>query len=34
MKRSIIFLNIVIGLKVGTSIAMMCIAMMGKKHDD
>jgi multicomponent Na+:H+ antiporter subunit B len=34
MKSSIIFLNILIGLKVGTSIAMMCIAMMGKNHHD
>ncbi|AEV29125.1 multisubunit Na+/H+ antiporter, MnhB subunit [Sphaerochaeta pleomorpha str. Grapes] len=34
MKASIIFLNILIGLKVGTSIAMMCIAMMGINHHD
>ncbi|MDD3903644.1 MAG: MnhB domain-containing protein [Sphaerochaeta sp.] len=30
----IILLNIIIGLKVGTSIASMCIAMMGRSHDD
>ena len=29
----IILLNIIIGLKVGTSIATMCIAMMGGRHD-
>ncbi|NCC91012.1 MAG: hypothetical protein EOM01_11775 [Spirochaetia bacterium] len=29
----IILLNIIIGLKVGTSIAVMCIAMMGGSHD-
>lgn len=29
----IILLNIIIGLKVGTSIAVMCIAMMGGNHD-
>jgi len=29
----IILLNIIIGLKVGTSIATMCIAMMGGSHD-
>ncbi len=29
----IILLNILIGLKVGTSIAVMCIAMMGGSHD-
>lgn len=34
MKASIIFLNILIGLKVGTSIAMMCISMMGINHHD
>jgi multicomponent Na+:H+ antiporter subunit B len=34
IQQSIIFLNILIGLKVGTSIAMMCIAMMGKNHHD
>lgn len=30
----IILLNIIIGLKVGTSIAVMCIAMMGGRHDN
>ncbi|WP_320128227.1 hydrogen gas-evolving membrane-bound hydrogenase subunit E [uncultured Sphaerochaeta sp.] len=34
VKYSIILLNVIIGLKVGTSIGMMCIAMMGKNHND